>query len=55
MNFIDKHILGKPQPIRLYKKVSRREKIENFVKEWKSIIMGFLLANILIVSFMPFL
>lgn len=55
MNFIDKYILGKPQPVRLYKKVSKTEKIKNFIKEWKSIIMGFLLANILIISYMPFL
>ncbi len=55
MNFIDKYILGKPQPVRLHKKVSKTEKIENFIEEWKSEIIGFLLATILIVSYMPLL
>lgn len=52
--WINGYVFGKPQPVRLYPIVPRKEKLSHFIKEWESAIIGFLIAVSIIMIYVPF-
>lgn len=52
--YINKYVLGKPQPVRLYPIKNRKERISEFFKEWWNVLLGLLLALIIVLAYTPF-
>lgn len=52
--YIDKYVLGKPQPVRLYSIKNRKEMLVEWLKEWWNVLLGLLLALIIVLAYTPF-
>lgn len=52
--YINKYVLGKPQPVRLYPIKNKKEMLVEWLKEWWNVLLGLLLALIIVLAYTPF-
>lgn len=52
--YIEKYVLGKPQPVRLYPIKNKKEMMVEWLKEWWNVLLGLLLALIIVLAYTPF-